>query len=72
VILGRLGLGPKPTIRRRVDITAGALWVCGIFLYHALAHWAPAYGSTLPTLAFTFFAATLTRQRAAAAVETGR
>ena len=63
VILGRLGLG-KPsfaTPQRKVDITAALLWLAGIAAYHALANWAPQWGSALPTLVGTFVLAWLTR-----------
>ena len=29
-------------------------WLLGIVAYHALAQWAPEYGSALPTLVLTF------------------
>lgn len=62
VILGRLGLGRGGASRARIDTTASLLWVAGIVLYHTLAWWAPAYGSTLPTLAFTLAGAWLMRR----------
>jgi putative hydroxymethylpyrimidine transporter CytX len=64
VILGRLGLG-KPSFaapQRKIDITAALLWLTGIACYHALAQWAPQWGSALPTLAVTFALAWLTRK----------
>lgn len=65
VILGRLATRPAeaaPTARK-VDTTAALLWLAGIALYHALAQWAPHWGSALPTLAATFCLAWLTRPR---------
>lgn len=65
VILGRLGVG-KPSFAapsRKVDITAALLWLAGIAAYHALANWAPQWGSALPTLAGTFVLAWLTRAK---------
>jgi purine-cytosine permease-like protein len=64
VILGRLGSG-QPNFaasRRKIDITAALLWMAGIACYHALAQWAPQWGSALPTLALTFALAWLTRK----------
>jgi len=65
VILGRLG-GAKAGVAvggRKVDLTAAALWIAGVAVYHALATWAPQWGSSLPTLAFTFVLAWLTRAK---------
>lgn len=55
-ILGRLSAQPiQPTETPRALYAAPALiWVLGIALYHALAQWAPQYGSALPTLLLTF------------------
>jgi len=63
VILGRLGVGQASFAapQRKVDITAALLWIAGIAAYHALAKWAPQWGSALPTLALTFLIAWLTR-----------
>jgi|SRR5690625_4705880 len=63
VILGRLGFRPANSLRRhrRIDKGAAALWLLGIALYHGLAQWAPAAGSALPALAFTFLLAFLSR-----------
>ncbi len=65
VILGRQGAvasrGMASRAGRRVDILAVASWVGGIALYHALARWAPGWGSALPTLAATWVAGRLTR-----------
>lgn len=64
VILGRLGLGGTATSASiSVDTIAACLWVAGIAVYHGLALWAPALGSALPTLAFTFTLAALSRPR---------
>ena len=55
-ILGRLGTQPG----RLADAPAAThalpalSWVLGIAFYHALAQWAPEYGSALPTLLLTF------------------
>lgn len=71
VILGRLGTaGALVTAPRatRIDVTAALLWLAGIALYHALAQWAPRWGSALPTLALTFVLAWLTRPRQVASV----
>lgn len=56
VILGRLAWHStriEPT-SMAVHIVPACLWVLGIITYHALAQWAPQYGSALPTLALTF------------------
>ncbi len=69
VILGRLSLnGPiandlMAPNRQKVDIVAALLWITGIGVYHALATWAPHWGSALPTLAYTFALAWMTRPR---------
>ena len=66
VILGRQGwtrVGLHPD--RKAGFSAAIIWLLGVALYHGLAHWAPAAGSALPTLAFTFLAALLTRKAAA-------
>ncbi|MDO8249352.1 MAG: cytosine permease, partial [Rhodoferax sp.] len=65
VILGRLGVG-QPSFaapKRKIDLTAALLWLAGIATYHALAKWAPQWGSALPTLALTFTLAWLTRPK---------
>ena len=74
VILGRLAsTGPAVTIAplgagsRKVDPIAAAIWVGGIVLYHALAKWAPQFGSALPTLVATFALALAARGAARAA-----
>ena len=55
VILGRLGFGGgnTPINAGGVNLGTTALWLAGIGLYHALATWAPTWGSALPTLAVT-------------------
>jgi putative hydroxymethylpyrimidine transporter CytX len=65
VILGRLGVGTPSFAapQRKVDITAALLWLAGIAAYHALAKWAPQWGSALPTLVGTFVLAWLTRTK---------
>jgi putative hydroxymethylpyrimidine transporter CytX len=65
VILGRLGVGTPSFAapQRKVDITAALLWLAGIAAYHALAKWAPQWGSALPTLMVTFVLAWLTRAK---------
>lgn len=65
VILGRIGFGRaeiSPNGQKIEPIAAG-LWIVGIVLYHGLALWAPEIGSALPTLAFTFLLAVLTRPK---------
>lgn len=65
VILGRLGVG-QPSFappQRKIDFTAALLWLAGVATYHALAKWAPQWGSALPTLALTFTLAWLTRPK---------
>ena len=62
VILGRLAAGSvvaKPA--RGVHWLAAGIWIVGIAAYHALATWAPQFGSALPTLALTFMLAWITR-----------
>ena len=67
VILGRLSGTSTSVItnRKNVDVTAAALWIAGIALYHIVAKWAPQAGAALPTLAFTFILAWLTRPKQA-------
>ncbi|APW42628.1 purine-cytosine permease family protein [Rhodoferax saidenbachensis] len=66
VILGRLGLGQAASVSaRKVDYGAAAIWILGIAMYHALAAWAPQWGSTLPTLVVTFVLAFLSRSKSA-------
>ncbi|HEX7326260.1 MAG TPA: cytosine permease [Rhodanobacteraceae bacterium] len=65
VILARLGTRrpdalPAP---HRVDVVAALIWLGGIALYHALPYFAPAIGSSLPTLAATFALGWATRAR---------
>jgi len=66
VIMGRLGGGAQASISgdRGINMGATVLWLAGIGLYHALATWAPAWGSALPTLAATLLLGWLTRPSA--------
>ncbi len=66
VIIGRLGLGggTAPSSPSGVNLGATALWLAGIGLYHALATWAPTWGSALPTLAVTLLLGYWTRPMA--------
>ncbi len=66
VIIGRLGLGSgtAPSSPSGVNLGATALWLAGIGLYHALATWAPTWGSALPTLAVTLLLGYWTRPMA--------
>jgi len=69
VIIGRLGSGETVSphgARRKVDFGAALIWIAGIAAYHALAKWAPQFGSALPTLAATFALAWLSRPSTAA------
>jgi len=63
VILGRLGVGQASfaPAQRKVDLTAALLWLAGVAIYHALAKWAPQWGSALPTLTLTFTLAWITQ-----------
>ena len=63
VILGRLGSGQAAALTptRQIDWAAALVWIAGIAAYHALAQWAPQFGSALPTLAATFVLAWLSR-----------
>ncbi len=65
VILGRLGTGQAVLSvgMRRVDLGAALIWIAGIAAYHALAKWAPQFGSALPTLAATFLLAWASRPK---------
>jgi putative hydroxymethylpyrimidine transporter CytX len=73
VIIGRLGSGRavQATGARKVDMGAALIWIAGIAAYHALAKWAPQFGSALPTLAATFVLAWLSRPRPAATTAGG-
>jgi putative hydroxymethylpyrimidine transporter CytX len=70
VILGRLALrtwqvqDTATPAGGKVDVSAAALWIAGIVMYHALAKWAPQLGSALPTLAVTLALAWATRPSA--------
>jgi len=69
VIIGRLGSGERVSpqgTQRKVDFGAALIWIAGIAAYHALAKWAPQFGSALPTLAATFALAWLSRPSTAA------
>lgn len=72
VIIGRLGSGRSVSLAspRKVDVAAALIWIAGIAAYHALAKWAPQFGSALPTLAATFVLAWLSRPKPAATVAT--
>jgi purine-cytosine permease-like protein len=68
VILGRLGTSTNSSTaqtapQRKIDISAALLWLAGIAVYHALAKWAPQWGSALPTLALSFILGWFTRPR---------
>jgi putative hydroxymethylpyrimidine transporter CytX len=65
VIIGRLGSGQSvsPAGTRQIDFGAALIWIAGIAAYHALAKWAPQFGSALPTLAATFALAWLSRPK---------
>ncbi|WP_422086492.1 purine-cytosine permease family protein [Variovorax sp.] len=66
VIIGRLGSGQSVSAggARKIDFGAALIWIAGIAAYHALAKWAPQFGSALPTLAATFALAWLSRPSA--------
>jgi len=66
VILGRLGTGRlrQADADRKIDPVAAGLWLAGIAVFHGMANWAPFLGAALPSLAFTFTLAWLTRPRA--------
>ena len=63
VIIGRLGWGGETSHTKGAGVNTGTilLWLAGIGLYHALATWAPSWGSALPTLVVTLLAGYLTR-----------
>lgn len=65
-ILGRLGFAGAPATPSAHGIHAvpALIWALGIVCYHALAQWAPHYGSALPTLALTFVLGALTARSA--------
>lgn len=70
VILGRLS-GAQVAIdpsSPKVDWSAALLWLLGVACYHLLARLAPQWGSAVPTLAFTFSLAWLTRRTAVGAL----
>ena len=65
VILGRLGAGVAASDNVPVKWGAALIWLAGVGVFHAVATWAPTFGSTLPTLAFTFTLAWVTRPQSA-------
>ncbi|MDQ0607854.1 NCS1 family nucleobase:cation symporter-1 [Variovorax sp. W1I1] len=73
VILGRLGSGRgvASTGTRQIDWAAALIWIAGITAYHALAKWAPQFGSALPTLAATFVLAWISRPKLSPAAAAG-
>ena len=66
VILGRLGTGAVASDNVSVKWGAALIWLAGIGVFHAVATWAPQYGSTLPSLAFSFALAWFSRPVAVA------
>jgi len=64
-ILGRLGAQPERLgdAPRAIHAAPALIWLLGIVCYHALAQWAPEYGSALPTLALTFVLGALSARR---------
>ncbi len=63
VIMGRMGLGQAHQSNNSVNYSAAVIWLVGIAIFHAAAQFAPEYGSTLPSLAFTFLLSWLTREK---------
>ena len=63
VIMGRMGLGQAHQSLNSVNYSAALIWLVGIAIFHAAAQFAPEYGSTLPSLAFTFLLSWLTREK---------
>ncbi len=61
VILGRLGRHATATVQHPVEPVAAGIWLGGIAIYHLLAHYAPQFGSALPTLAVVYIAAWVSR-----------
>ncbi len=55
-ILGRRGLWTYPAADNHTGhpVAPALIWLLGIACFHALAQWAPDYGSALPTLFLTF------------------
>ncbi len=64
VILGRMGCGKVLKDEKMVKISAAAIWLLGIGVFHASTQFTPEYGSTLPSLMLTFALAWLTREKA--------
>jgi NCS1 family nucleobase:cation symporter-1 len=59
VVISQLTPGLPP--QRSVRWAPAALWLLGIFVFHAGAQWWPAWGSALPSLALTLGLGTLLR-----------
>ena len=64
VILGRMGCGKVFKDEKMVKISAAAIWLLGIGVFHASTQFTPEYGSTLPSVMLTFALAWLTREKA--------
>ncbi|HEX7324202.1 MAG TPA: hypothetical protein VF292_02460 [Rhodanobacteraceae bacterium] len=67
VILGRVGFAAAeraPQEPRHIDVPAMVAWLVGVAMYQLLAHFAPAVGSTIPTLALTLIFGWLSTPRA--------
>ena len=60
VVISQLAFGPLPP-QRSVRVGAAIVWVAGIVCFHLGTQWWPAWGSALPTLAFTLAAGGLVR-----------
>jgi putative hydroxymethylpyrimidine transporter CytX len=70
VIVGRLAGSDAAALLAQapaVNSLAVAIWLAGIAVYHALAQFAPGWGSALPAFAVTLGLAALTRPRASSA-----
>ena len=61
VVISQLAFGAPP-VQRRVRHGAALVWVAGIACFHLGGQLWPAWGSALPTLAFTLIAGLLVRQ----------
>ena len=61
VIVGRVGTQPAHTPTNRVHTVPALLWLAGIAVFHGFAQFAPEWGCALPSLAFTWGLARLTR-----------
>jgi len=67
VIMGRMGSGQAQQAdksEKSFNVSAALIWMAGIVVFHASAHYTPEYGSTLPSLAFTFLLSWVTRKKA--------